>query len=237
MVLMNTLGIDTTSRVSSVAVSRDGRIVCFDLLGDATQNHAETILLLVQKCLNRAALTLADIDAFSAAIGPGSFTGLRIALATAKGLAMAGGKPLADVSSLLAMAFSYVHQNGPASDVVIAPCIDARKDEIYGAAYLLLADGSLKELLAEGIFSPADFASRLAETEKHTTLIGSGALRYAEILESKERGRIVYTVPVPSAIGVAMLGAEKIAKNNVQPISVLIPNYLRKADAEIKKNI
>jgi tRNA threonylcarbamoyladenosine biosynthesis protein TsaB len=141
------LGLDTTSNVASVALRREGVTVAEEIL-ETTDGHAQWIYQMIERVLEKGGITLHQVDCFASAVGPGSFTGVRICLAAAKGLADATGKPAAGISNLRALA-SF------GTGDLRQPVIDARRGQIYTAGYNSLLELVSPEILMEGkVLSP-----------------------------------------------------------------------------------
>jgi tRNA threonylcarbamoyladenosine biosynthesis protein TsaB len=160
----------------------------------------------VQRALEEAGIGLAAIDAFAVSIGPGSFTGLRIGLATVKAFALGTAKPVAAVPTLAAMAWP---EREPG--VLLVPLLDARRGELYAAAYRGLGDG-LVRVLEEGVWRPEELEARLA---------GLGLARSV--------------VAAPRAEAVGEIGARILARGQGRPAADLVPRYLRRAEAEARR--
>ena len=126
---MISLGVDTSTAAGSVAVLQDGR-----LLGELNlasgAHHQERLLRSIDLMLDLAGLDISRVDLLTVALGPGTFTGLRVGIATVKGLALARGIPAYGISTLLALGHRHVHRGLP-----VAPLIDAGRREIYAALY------------------------------------------------------------------------------------------------------
>ncbi len=127
---MRVLGIETATRVCGAAVAADGRVLA-DAWVEARNVHAERLMSLIGSALGDAGVALADLDAIAVSEGPGSFTGLRVGVSAAKGLAYATGKPLAGVPTLLALAERAVRGSSHSGEEVIVPLLDARREEVY----------------------------------------------------------------------------------------------------------
>jgi tRNA threonylcarbamoyladenosine biosynthesis protein TsaB len=146
------LGIDTTSNMASVALRRDGVNVAEEVL-DTTDGHAQWIYQMIERVLEKAGITLYQVDCFASAAGPGSFTGVRICLAAAKGLAEATGKPAAGISTLRALAsFGTGDERHPV--------INARRGQVYTAVYDSRLELVSPEVLIDG--QPAETVPALA---------------------------------------------------------------------------
>src|SRR4051812_37025982 len=133
---MRVLALDTTTRAGSVAVAEDGRVLV-ERTGDAARTHAERLPAEVTDALTAAHLTLADIDLFAVASGPGSFTGLRIGIATVQGFAFVTRKRVAPVSALRALAEAAAAGCQPGTR--IAAWMDAHRGEVFSALYEITA--------------------------------------------------------------------------------------------------
>src|SRR5512136_1856278 len=159
------LGIETATRTGGVAVvSENGVIAEYTLNIEIT--HSERLMETVDRVLTGAKITLADLDGFSVSVGPGSFTGLRIGVATIKGMAFVTGKPVAAVPTLKALAWNVPHAGHP-----VCPLLDAGKKEVYSALYRY-ENGSLSTAMAEENLSLQDLARRITERAVFT---GEGA--------------------------------------------------------------
>jgi tRNA threonylcarbamoyladenosine biosynthesis protein TsaB len=170
---MKMLALDTSTRTAAIAVVDGDCVLASAQLVVST--HAETLLQEVDRCLRLACIErLTDLDAIVCGQGPGSFTGVRIGLATAKGLCLASGRPLRCVSSLLALALGA--QDCSSAEDVVVPIIDARRDQVYFAPY---RNG--RELSAPAAESAEDLRRRL-EAYDRPILVGNGAERFGEIL-------------------------------------------------------
>ena len=126
---MKILAIDTSSAVASAAILEDGKLIAEYILNNK-KTHSQKIMPMIDEIIKDSDLTINDIDVFAAAYGPGSFTGLRIGVATAKALAHAVNKPLVEVSTLEGIAYNAVY-----SDLLLCPIMDARRNQVYNAVY------------------------------------------------------------------------------------------------------
>ncbi|MCA9545666.1 MAG: tRNA (adenosine(37)-N6)-threonylcarbamoyltransferase complex dimerization subunit type 1 TsaB [Myxococcales bacterium] len=208
------LAVDTSTLHESVAVVVAGEVRA-ERLVHHSRGHGPGVLDDIHGCLEAAQLTLADVDALVAGLGPGSFTGLRIALATLKGLALATGKPLYGARTTQALIAAL-----PGARVLAL--IDARRSEVY-------ADGA--DLAAPWVGAPDALVARLPAGPPLVCL-GSGARVYAARIRAARPDVIIPTDPalhVPRAAH--LLTAVDWAR--VPPLGTLEPVYVRKSDAEI----
>lgn len=150
------LAVDTSTAIGSVALI-DGGEVRAELAARVSAKHGETLLPNIARVLDEAGTTMADIELLAVGLGPGSFTGVRIALATMKGLALARRTPLVGVGSLAVLACGVDF-----AGLVVVPLVDAHKQEVFGAAYGADSAGRLVELLAPFHALPESASERLA---------------------------------------------------------------------------
>jgi tRNA threonylcarbamoyladenosine biosynthesis protein TsaB len=189
---------------------------------------AETLLPAVDSLLDRAGVALGELEAFAISIGPGSFTSLRVGIATVKGLAFDSDLPIAPVSTLAALARAA----GP-TDRLVVPMLDARRGEVYAAAY---AGASRREVvLPEGVYSPDVLCARIRPP---CVLVGEGAALCGEaIAAALGEGVALLRPPEGNALArhVGALGVEQLARGSWVRAAQLAPHYLRRAEAEVKR--
>lgn len=172
------LQIETSTQVCSAAISVDGNtIACKEAM--AQNIHAGSLTLFIDEVVKASGLTYADLDAIAVSRGPGSYTGLRIGVSTAKGLCFALDKPLIGVDTLNMMAQGFLAQH-PAYRGLVCPMIDARRLEVYTALYT--AVGEILEPVSAKIIDSSSFQNYLDAQE--VTFIGDGAAKCAEILSA-----------------------------------------------------
>ncbi len=227
---MRILSIDTTSVAGSVALSENDKLIVQEQQG-VSGTHSEKLFPTIEHLLQIAGWQQTDIEGIAVAIGPGSFTGLRIGLAAAKGMALALGCPVAGVSSLASLAL-----NGRGFLGTVIPLIDARRGELYAAAWIVDLDGNMKQLMEELVAPPDQIAQLLTTIEGNLLLVGDGALAYSDHLCTSLKGRahIAQGSQVrPQAINLAALSWVRLAKGSGDDLASIVPNYIRRSDAEI----
>jgi tRNA threonylcarbamoyladenosine biosynthesis protein TsaB len=215
------LAVETSTLAGGVALLDDERVVGEYVL-DVRATHSERLMPAIDRILADAGWKPGDLGALAVAVGPGSFTGLRIGLAAVKGLSLALGIPVAAVPTLDAMAEAL-----PFAALPVCPVIDARKGEVYCCQYRW--DGRRMRREWEYLaLAPAALAARLAEP---TILIGDGA---RAVLGPHVRlappGR---RLPSPATVG--QLGALRLAAGQTVAAADLAPIYLRPSEAELKR--
>jgi tRNA threonylcarbamoyladenosine biosynthesis protein TsaB len=227
---VNVLGFDTATAATVVGLlaERQAPMEARDDPGPGERpRHTTRLLRETRALLRRARLELADVDRIAVGVGPGSFTGLRIGVATARALAQASGATLVGVSTLRVLA--ELEEEPPPYGTVVLPIIDARRGEVFVAGYrngaeMLRPQAMRPEALAE------QAASSGAGTHRPWLAVGDGAVRFRELLV--QAGVTVPDPPSPvhrvSAITVCRLGT----RAEPAPRSAVVPDYLRVPDAE-----
>lgn len=236
------VGIDTATRAGSVALIRQGDRGAPERMAEVAHEeelrHAETLLPAIDRCLERAGCALGEVSGYAVSIGPGSFTGLRVGLSTAKGLAFATGAWLVGVPTLEAYATAAAQTGaGP-----VYVCLDARKGEVYAALFAADRRGRVERLLDDAVEKPVAAIERLrpclGDRDATLRVVGDGAARYPEeIVGALERDRVVEVAPQsPSGRGfaVAELGGERFRATGPDDAAYLAPRYLRASEAELK---
>ena len=221
------LAFETSAKAASVALLENGK-----LLGESYQNtgltHSQTLLQMAEDMLKTCGKTPADIKAVAVASGPGSFTGVRIGVAAAKGFAWGGEIPCVGVSTLEAMAENLGVWQG-----IVVPTMDARRSQIYTAIFRA-EGGKLKRMLDDCAISYEELGERLNYFEKPIFLVGDGAQLCYNMLKEAVPGLILPPEHRrhQRAAGVALV-AEKILATGERPNGgSLTPNYLRLSQAE-----
>jgi tRNA threonylcarbamoyladenosine biosynthesis protein TsaB len=231
---MLVLALDTTTRGGSLALVRDGGVLEV-LAGNATRTHATRLPGDILDCLARHQVSLRDIDLYAVAVGPGSFTGLRIGIATIQGLAFANGRPVAGVSALDALvdAGDSVAAVGDGEGGQRAAWMDAQRGEVYGRLYRRQA-GLWEPLGDPAVNSPADMLAAWAPAlvDASAEFVGDGAVAYAAAIEGLLPGgsRIIRPVP-PLAAAIAAIAVRH--RSEAGPAHRIRPLYVRRPDAEL----
>jgi len=232
---MRVLALDTTTRAGSVAVVDQGQVL-IERTGDAARTHAERLPAEVTDALTAAHLTLADIDLFAVASGPGSFTGLRIGIATIQGFAFVSGKRVAPVSALRALAEAAAA--GHRAGTRVGAWMDAHRLEVFSALFEIAspaADGevaALREIEPPMVAPPADTIERWTSLGLPAAVCGDGAVMYANLL-----GAGISVLDAPPLAGI--IGRLAVAASHdgstVTPAGVQ-PLYVRRPDAEVARD-
>ncbi len=240
------LSLDTTTPAGSAALVEDGRVVG-EQPGDARRTHAERLPAELLDLLARHGRTLAEVDLFAVAAGPGAFTGLRIGIATIQGLALAARRKVVAVSALEALAWAVAPgvDAGAREGLAIVSVMDAQRGEVYAAAYAAPGDaaawrqaheaGALPELVAPTVGLPGEvFASWTLAGGTPPLAVGEGARAHRAVLERVWPGATV-AEPVPLIAGAIGLLAATRAAAAIRPHDVR-PLYVRRPDAERERD-
>lgn len=222
------LAIDTATLVSSVALAGPEKIVA-ELTINNKKTHSELLMPHIEQLLTMAQIDKTGITAIAVSVGPGSFTGLRIGLATAKALAYAWQVPLVAVPTLAAQAYSC-----PAPGVWLCPLLDAQKGNVYQALYCW-ESGQLQEVQSPQVIHHQDVIAQLLQAKQPVLLLGEGALLFAQAIG--EAGRPLYLAPphviTSRAATVALLGQDMLAQGTCHDPMTLEPLYIRRSEAEV----
>lgn len=222
------LALDSSTDTCSVALLADGAVVAEFALY-RPRAHSENLVPMIDDVLRYGGLRAAELDAVAVGRGPGSYTGLRIGASTAKGLAAATDARLVAVPSLEAVAAATA-AHAEAGDLVCA-AFDARRDEVYAAAYLVEADRSVRPV-DETIALTAEEAAAWLEvpSTRRLWLVGEGAAKIAEALE-RAGDRPFVRPPAnaggPAAGWVGRLGAARLARGVTEDVALFEPFYLK----------
>ena len=229
---MRLLAVETSTLTGAVALLEAGVVVAESRVSVAV-THGERLMAAIDGVLRAARWDLADVQAFAVALGPGSFTGLRIGLSTVKGLAFATGKPMVGVPTLDALAWRLPYCAYP-----VCPVLDARKNEVYAALYRTL-DGRLELLGAPRAVAPTTLAEEIRATvDGPVVFVGDGVGPFTRVL-SEILGTRACLAPadlrLPSAVTVGELGGWALDRGETADPASLVPLYLRPSEAELAR--
>lgn len=225
---MRILGIDSSSLVASVAIVTDD-IMTAEYTINYKKTHSQTLLPMIDTISKMIELDLSTIDAIAVAAGPGSFTGLRIGSATAKGLGLALDKPLISVPTLEAMAYNLYGTEG-----LICPIMDAKRNQVYTGIYEYF-ENELREIKKQTAINIQELIEDLNKIGRKVTFVGDGIPVYKEMIEN--------TLKIPFAFApahlnrqrggaIASLGAIYLKKGLIDTAADHKPDYLRVSQAE-----
>ncbi len=229
---MKILGLDSSGLVASAAIVEDG-ILLAEYTTNFKKTHSQTLLPMLDELRTMIELDLESIDAIAIAAGPGSFTGLRIGAATAKGLGLALNKPLVEVPTLEGLAYNLC-----GTTQVICPLMDARRNQVYTGIYEFQrkeTDYQLHIVENQCAVDITDILERLNTLEREVVFLGDGVPVYCQTIEKVLK--VPYSFAPANnnrqrAASVAALGAVYFAEGRVVTAAEHQPEYLRKSQAE-----
>lgn len=234
---MKILAIDSSGMPASAAVL-EGGVLLAEYTVNFQKTHSQTLVPMLEEIKRALDLDLNTLDAVAVAGGPGSFTGLRIGSATAKGIGLALGRMLIHVPTLEALACNFY-----GSDCLIAPMMDARREQVFAGIYTFCAEQetevSLRILMDQAPVNVTDLCTRLnrlsEETGKRVILLGDGARTYEDILEECLKAPHFYApahLSQQSAGSVAVRAMELARMGRMESAARHRPEYLRVSQAE-----
>ncbi len=228
---MRILAFETSAKAASVALLEDDRLVGEYYL-NCGQTHSRTLMQMAQELLENCGLTPADVTAVACAAGPGSFTGVRIGVAAAKGFAWGRELPCVGVSTLEAMA-----RQAALFDGIVCCAMDARREQVYNALFSC-EGGVLTRLTEDRAISLEELEQELKKHEKLKIMVGDGAQLCYNTCRKSVSGCVL--APEASvmqrASGVALCAREKLLTGETFDGAALEPNYLRLSQAERERN-
>ena len=217
------LQIETATTACSVALAKDGEVLAFRQI-DQRNIHAEVITLFVEELINGAGINYDAIDAIAVSSGPGSYTGLRIGISTAKGLCFALDKPLIAIETLEAMAYGVINDANQslAPETLLCPMIDARRMEVFTAVFN--TKGERIQATSAEIIDENSFADLL---QNHKILFfGDGAEKCREALGNSPNAQFLAGF-TNSATYLTQKAAEKFENKEFEDVAYFEPYYLK----------
>lgn len=226
---MYVMGIDTATLVCSVAVVSEEKTLA-EYTQQVKKTHSERLLPLIDTILRDTGLKPQDLSGVAVAGGPGSFTGLRIGMVTAKALGQALALPLCSISTLAALAAQH-----PLFPGLICPILDARREQVYNAIFT--AGTQVERLVADRSLSVTELLQELQQRPEPVLFVGDAVPVYRQIISRALVSRACFMPPesaICRASSVARLGLAQFSAGQVQSWRDLHPAYLRRSEAEIK---
>ena len=224
---MKILALDTSTMLATCAVLDENRV-----LGEYSLNqeetHSEKLVPMVKEVLDSLGLKVSDIDLYGVATGPGSFTGLRIGVATIKAFAHLFDKPVVGISTLEALAF-----NLPYNEVVV-PMIDARRDRVYTGIYTW-EDGKIKTIMEPDVLDIYDLLEKLDESYEKVLVNGDGSLLHREKIKERLKEKVDFSTIGQNfcrATSIGELALIKYKEGQINDYYTLVPEYLRESQAQ-----
>jgi tRNA threonylcarbamoyladenosine biosynthesis protein TsaB len=251
--LLNILGIDTSYNTASIAISQDEKILASITKSRNKIGHTPNLVAMIEGILESAGLKMEDIDAVAVSQGPGSFTGLRVGIALAKGLTMGAGKILVGIPTLDALAMGQRD-----TDCIICPVLDARKKEVYAGFYKKIVKDDFRHPLKKNnkdkivfeegenvltrisdymVISPKKLSELIVDDSEKIILFGIGVGVYKKVFEENIKKNMVEYEEgfsgIVTADNIALLGHKRIKSPDFKEEKNITPMYLRKSEAEL----
>ena len=226
---MKILAVDTSSKICAVAILEDNKVID-EIKLDNGKTHSENLMPIIKEILDRNSLNLSSFNLIAVSVGPGSFTGIRIGIATIKPMAEVYNLPVASVTSLETLARNIENKE---KDFTIISLIDAKNNQVYAGFFD--TEYNLKE---EEIAEDIDEVLKRAGKYSKIIFVGDGAIIHKEKIEEnlKNRNIIFAEENNQSAINTGKMGYKKFLEKNLKNSDTILPIYLRKSQAERLKN-
>lgn len=224
---MKVLGLDTSTMMATCAVLDENR-----LLGEYSLNqdmtHSEKLVPMIKEVLDSLNLKVKDIDLYGVALGPGSFTGLRIGVATIKAFAHLFNKPVVGVSTLEALAYNLPYNK------VIVPMIDARRDRVYTGIYTW-ENGIIENIMEPDVLEIEKLLEILDNNYDNLVVNGDGSLIHKDLIKSTLGAKVQFSTIGQNMCKASSIGELALLKYNkglVDDFYTLAPDYLRESQAQ-----
>lgn len=224
---MKVLGIDTSTLMSTCAVL-DGDKLIGEYSLSQDMSHSEKLVPMVKEVLDSLKLTVNDIDLFSVAKGPGSFTGLRIGIATMKAFAHLTDKPIVGVSTLEALAYNL------SNNEIVVPMIDARRDRVYTGIYKWKGS-DLETLMSPCVLEVEELLFRLNKDHENIVVNGDGSIVFKKLIKDILKDKVRFSTVgqnMSRASSICELALLKYQEGEVDDYYTLAPDYLLETQAQ-----
>ncbi len=228
---MKILAIDTSATAASVCIAEENKIIGEFYINTAL-THSQTLMPMTENLLTHTGTSVEELSAVAVNVGPGSFTGVRIGVAAAKGIAFAKDLPCVAVSTLESMAYNF-----SGGDCVVCACMDARCSQIYNALFRV-GGGRVERLCEDRALAISDLKLELTKYSEKVMLVGDGAaLCYKALAETLSGVSLApMNIQVQNAASVACAAFKSISEGKTVSASELMPAYLRLPQAQRELN-
>ncbi len=228
-ILLNTmylLAVDTATNAGGVALSRNEELIGLVMMKTPLR-YSERIIYYVDFILRQHELQLEDVDCFAVATGPGSFTGLRIGIATVKAFSQGLSKPVVGISTLMALAYRF-----RSVDTLVAPMIDARRQQVFAAVYRV-GERQIETEAPEAVSRPEAWLKNL--TVGNAVFVGDGAQLYRNAIRTIHPEARILETDNGILAPLSLLAYGRFKAGGVMTAEELRANYIRPSDAELSK--
>jgi len=224
---MKVLGLDTSTLMTTCAIM-EGEILLGEFSLNLDMSHSEALVPMIKEMMDNLKIKMEDIDLIAVSTGPGSFTGLRIGVTTAKSFAHVLNKPIVGVSSLEVLA-NNIYTKG-----IIIPMMDARRDRVFTGIYSMDMN-ELKEILEPDAIEVEELIEYISKSFQEVIVNGDGSIAYKELLIDKLEDVVVFApgeLNLSRGSSVCKLGLKKFIESGSDDFYTMAPNYLRDSQAE-----
>lgn len=227
---MNILTVDTSTIVASVAILNEEKLIG-EMIINHQKKHSEKLMIAIDHLLTDGGLSIHDVDVFGIVSGPGSFTGLRIGMATIKGFAQALNKPVVGVSTLESLAMNIPFTNG-----LVCPVLDAQRNQTYTGVFRF-EKGECKRIMADSVLEIEELTDFLHDRQEPVYFLGDGLNRFHETLLNACPGGVVVPpyLAMNRASSAAALVLSRALKGETSHYLEIEPFYIRPSYAEEHK--
>lgn len=229
---MKILSVDTSTIVATAAVADEERLIC-ETIVNFQKKHSEKLMPAIDHMLKDAGLTIQEMDGFAIVNGPGSFTGLRIGMATVKGFAQALNKPVVPISTLEALAYNLPYANG-----IICPILDAQRSQVYTGLYRASEDGNIQCEMNDAVVDVEVLIQQLTNyTDAPVYVLGDGVPRFYDAIAAAipTAVKVKNHLNMNRASSAAVLAVERALDGNVMDYETVDLSYIRPSYAEERK--
>lgn len=228
---MTILAIDSSAKAASVCIANEEKIIG-EFFINTSLTHSQTLMPMTEQLLKNTEMTIDEVDAIAVNAGPGSFTGVRIGVAAAKGLAFPKDLPCVSVSTLESMAYNLL-----GCDCTVCAVMDARCSQVYNAMFKVKGD-TIERLTEDRALSLSDLLLEIKQHEEKVLIVGDGAEITYRFLKDEAPNAVLAAINkrTQTASSVALAAFEKLSENKTQTAAELMPVYLRLPQAQRELN-
>lgn len=228
---MTILAIDSSAKAASVCIANEEKIIG-EFFINTSLTHSQTLMPMTERLLKNTKMTIDEVDAIAVNAGPGSFTGVRIGVAAAKGLAFPKNLPCVSVSTLESMAYNLL-----GTDCVVCAVMDARCSQVYNAMFRIKGE-TVERLTDDRALSLSDLLLEFKQTDERILIVGDGAEITYDFLKNEASNAVLAPKNrrTQTASSVALAAFQKLFEGKTQTAAELMPVYLRLPQAQRELN-
>ena len=228
---MTILAIDSSAKAASVCIANEEKIIG-EFFINTSLTHSQTLMPMTEQLLKNTEMTIDDVDAIAVNVGPGSFTGVRIGVAAAKGLAFPKNLPCVSVSTLESMAYNLL-----GTDCMVCAVMDARCSQVYNAMFRIKGE-TVERLTDDRALSLSDLLLEFKQTDERILIVGDGAEITYDFLKNEASNTVLAPKNrrTQTASSVALAAFQKLFEGKTQTAAELMPIYLRLPQAQRELN-